>query len=114
MRKRRLLELIKDYDCEIMYHPSKANLVADALRRKERLKVIITSEEIVKEFKNIEIEVRITGKGSEGLFEIRLLPELVEKIRVCQEKKMSKERESLTGEEVRCERDAQGVMRYAS
>ena len=34
MRQRRWLELVKDYDCEIMYHPGKANRVADALSRK--------------------------------------------------------------------------------
>jgi hypothetical protein len=32
--KCRWLELIKDYDLEIHYHPGKANLVADALSRK--------------------------------------------------------------------------------
>ncbi|KAA0031895.1 ty3-gypsy retrotransposon protein [Cucumis melo var. makuwa] len=31
MRQRRWLELVKDYDCEILYHPGKANVVADAL-----------------------------------------------------------------------------------
>ncbi|GKC37730.1 putative reverse transcriptase domain-containing protein, partial [Tanacetum coccineum] len=31
-------ELFSDYDCEIRYHPSKANVVADALSRKERVK----------------------------------------------------------------------------
>ncbi|KAI3732759.1 hypothetical protein L1987_63967 [Smallanthus sonchifolius] len=35
MRQRRWLELLKDYDCEIMYHPGKANVVADALSRKD-------------------------------------------------------------------------------
>ncbi|GKF69267.1 putative reverse transcriptase domain-containing protein, partial [Tanacetum coccineum] len=30
MRQRRLLELLSDYDCEIRYHPGKANVVADA------------------------------------------------------------------------------------
>ncbi|KAI3775941.1 hypothetical protein L1987_45701 [Smallanthus sonchifolius] len=35
MRQRRWLELLKDYDCEILYHPGKANVVADALSRKE-------------------------------------------------------------------------------
>ena len=33
-RQRRWLELIKDYDLEVHYHPSKANVVADALSRK--------------------------------------------------------------------------------
>ncbi|GJV76902.1 hypothetical protein Tco_1508486 [Tanacetum coccineum] len=34
-----VLELFSDYDCEIHYHPSKANVVADALSRKERVKL---------------------------------------------------------------------------
>ncbi|GJT76382.1 putative reverse transcriptase domain-containing protein [Tanacetum coccineum] len=38
MRQRRWLELLSDYDCELRYHPGKANMVADALRRKSRPK----------------------------------------------------------------------------
>ncbi|GKE27545.1 putative reverse transcriptase domain-containing protein, partial [Tanacetum coccineum] len=38
MRQRRWLELLSDYDCEIHYHPRKANVVADTLSRKERIK----------------------------------------------------------------------------
>ncbi|KAJ9556610.1 hypothetical protein OSB04_011224 [Centaurea solstitialis] len=34
MRQRRWLEVIKDYDCEILNHPGKANVVEDALSRK--------------------------------------------------------------------------------
>ncbi|GJR73900.1 putative reverse transcriptase domain-containing protein [Tanacetum coccineum] len=37
MRQRRWLELLSDYDCDIRYHPWKANVVADALSHKERI-----------------------------------------------------------------------------
>ncbi|GJX17534.1 putative reverse transcriptase domain-containing protein [Tanacetum coccineum] len=40
MRQRRWLELLSDYDCEIRYHPGKPNVVADALSRKERIKLL--------------------------------------------------------------------------
>ncbi|WVZ94325.1 hypothetical protein U9M48_040230 [Paspalum notatum var. saurae] len=40
MRQRRWLELIKDYDLEIHYHPGKANVVADALSRRAHCNVI--------------------------------------------------------------------------
>ncbi|GKB34736.1 putative reverse transcriptase domain-containing protein [Tanacetum coccineum] len=38
MRQRRWLELLSDYDCEIRYYSEKANVMADALSRKERIK----------------------------------------------------------------------------
>ncbi|GKE76664.1 putative reverse transcriptase domain-containing protein [Tanacetum coccineum] len=40
IRQRRWLELLSDYDCEIRYHPVKANVVANALSRKERIKLL--------------------------------------------------------------------------
>jgi hypothetical protein len=42
LRQRRWLELIKDYDLEIQYHPRKANVVADALSRKGQVNNITT------------------------------------------------------------------------
>jgi hypothetical protein len=40
MRQRRWLELIKDYELEIHYHPGKANMVTDALSRKNQVNML--------------------------------------------------------------------------
>nr|GEZ33105.1 putative reverse transcriptase domain-containing protein [Tanacetum cinerariifolium] len=40
MRQHRWLELLSNYDCEIRYHPGKANVVADTFSRKERIKLL--------------------------------------------------------------------------
>jgi hypothetical protein len=53
LRQRRWLELIKDYDLEIHYHPGKANLVAAALSRKEHIHsaiVVQLPDELAKDF----------------------------------------------------------------
>ena len=42
MRQRRWLELIKDYNLEVHYHPGKANVVADALSRKSHCNIVET------------------------------------------------------------------------
>jgi hypothetical protein len=42
LRQRRWLELIKDYDLDINYYPSKANVVADALSRRSHLNMLGT------------------------------------------------------------------------
>jgi hypothetical protein len=41
MRQRRWLELIKDYDLEVHYHPGKANVVADALSQKSQCNCVM-------------------------------------------------------------------------
>ncbi|GKE04787.1 hypothetical protein Tco_1396805 [Tanacetum coccineum] len=38
LMQRGKIELFSDYECEIHYHPGKANVVADALSKKERVK----------------------------------------------------------------------------
>nr|GEW02337.1 putative reverse transcriptase domain-containing protein [Tanacetum cinerariifolium] len=65
MRQRRWLELLSDYDCEISYHIGKANVVVDALIRKERDKplrvralVMTIGLELPKQILNAQTEAR--------------------------------------------------------
>ncbi|KAL4022764.1 hypothetical protein IC575_016509 [Cucumis melo] len=61
MRQRRWLELVKDYNCEILYHPSKANVVVDALSRKvSHSAVLITRQSpLHRDFERAEIAVSV-------------------------------------------------------
>ncbi|GJW04255.1 putative reverse transcriptase domain-containing protein [Tanacetum coccineum] len=86
MRQRRWIELLSDYDCEIRYHPGKANVVADALSRKEREKpirvraLVMTvypdlSEKILKAqteaMKEENVKAENLGRLIKPIFEIR-------------------------------------------
>jgi hypothetical protein len=65
MRQRRWLELMKDYDCEINYHPGKANVVADALSRKSMVELAvleISQPQLIKELIGMRLEV--VGEGT--------------------------------------------------
>jgi hypothetical protein len=60
MRQRRWLELIKDYDLEMHYHPGKANLVAVALSRKAHchcLSIEIFSETLCYQMRKLNLEI---------------------------------------------------------
>jgi hypothetical protein len=60
MKQRRWLELIKDYDLEVHYHPGKANVVADALSHKvhcNHLELELVSEPLCEEMRRLNLEV---------------------------------------------------------
>ncbi|GKA35120.1 putative reverse transcriptase domain-containing protein [Tanacetum coccineum] len=76
MRQRRWLELLSDYDCDIRYHPGEANVVDDALCRKDRdlplrvrALVMTISLDLPKQILNAQTEARKPEniKSEEGL-----------------------------------------------
>ena len=70
MRQRRWLELVKDYDCGINYHPGKANVVADALSRKTQHQVAVLftqEEELLREFDRMNLEMVRAPETVEGI-----------------------------------------------
>jgi len=58
------MEFLKDYDFELLYHPGKANVVADALSRKivHTAHLMIKEVELLEKFRDIKLQVEV---GSE-------------------------------------------------
>ena len=79
MRHRRWLELIKNYDLTINYHPGKANKVADALSRKS-----MTSREttVKNQIENFELEM--VNSTAQMLFTLVVMPILIDRIKKAQ------------------------------
>ena len=114
MRQRRWIELIKDYDLDIQYHPGKANVVADALRRLLcRLNSMILKEQpsLHKEMEDFRMEL-----VSEGfLASIELQPTLISQIKEAQKGNASIDgikRRIGTGKVPGFTEDEEGVLWY--
>nr|GFC89878.1 reverse transcriptase [Tanacetum cinerariifolium] len=85
MRQRKWLELLKDYDTNIQYHPGKANVVADALSRKSGMIAgIMIEEEIIRNLERLEIKLYV--RGQHGYWaSLRVEPDLISRIKEAQE-----------------------------
>ncbi|KAL0537325.1 hypothetical protein IC582_026302 [Cucumis melo] len=85
MRQRRLLELVKDYDCEVLYHPGKANVVANALSRKVAHSAALITKQapLLRDFKRAEIAVSV-GEVASQLAQLIVQPTLRQRIIVAQ------------------------------
>ncbi|WVZ63432.1 hypothetical protein U9M48_013066 [Paspalum notatum var. saurae] len=112
MRQRRWLELIKDYDLEIHYHPGKANVAADALSRRAHCNVI----EVRPTARVICCEIDAIEMATEQLIELYHLiiePTIKEQIIVAQkqDKGMAYIHERIDDEKRAClTLDDQGVL----
>ncbi|RVW24090.1 Transposon Ty3-I Gag-Pol polyprotein [Vitis vinifera] len=86
MRQRRWIELLKDYDCIIQYHPGKANVVADALSRKSvgSLAAIKGCQrQLLEELRSLQVHFRVMGLGA-LVANFRVQPDLVGRIKTLQ------------------------------
>ncbi|GKA88326.1 reverse transcriptase [Tanacetum coccineum] len=78
MRQRRWLKLLKDYDANIQYHPGKANVVADALSRKNSgvMACLKIQPDILKDLELMEVELVV--RGFEGyIVRLKIEPNLI-------------------------------------
>ncbi|GJT62324.1 putative nucleotidyltransferase, ribonuclease H [Tanacetum coccineum] len=83
MRQRRWLELLKDYDTNIQYHPGKANVVADALSQKSGMIACFDSM-ILRDLERLDVELCV--RGSDGYWaSMRIESNLMLQIKEAQE-----------------------------
>ncbi|KAL0546686.1 hypothetical protein IC582_016598 [Cucumis melo] len=81
MRQRRWLELVKDYDCQILYHPGKENVVADALSRKVSHSAALITQQapLHRDLERAEIAVSV-GAVTMQLAQLTVQPTLRQRI----------------------------------
>ena len=80
MRQRRWLELIKDYDFEVHYHPGKANVVADALSHKSYcncLTVRTMGLTLCQEMEKLNVEVIQQGSLTNIIVEVNIRDQII-------------------------------------
>ena len=77
------MELIKDYDMKLHYHPGKANVIADALSRKSYIKTLVSGglqKELAEDLRELRLE--IVPRGFVATLEVQsTLLGKIEKIR---------------------------------
>lgn len=67
------MELVKDYDCTIAYHPGKANVVADTLSRKNLSKKNREKISLLQELKTQRVDLTLgTMRNLSAHFQVRL------------------------------------------
>jgi len=85
MRQRRWMEYLKDYDFELLYHPGKANVVADALSRKKiHVSCMMIKElELIEKLRDMNLGMQF-GSDSIQCSLLRVTNEFLNEIRVAQ------------------------------
>jgi hypothetical protein len=111
MRQRRWLELIKDYDLSLQYHPGKANVVADALSCKTYVNGLTAGElplDLCEQFKDLRLE--IVPQGYLASMEVK--PTLLDRIREAQkgDSEMEEIKENMSKGKAGFHEDEQGTL----
>ena len=121
LRQSRWMELLKDYDCSILYHPGKANVVADALSRKSSGSLAHISTErraLVKELHELidqGLQWKVTKKCLVAQFRVRSV--YLDRVKAAQRKDPQLQRimfEVQQGKATEFMVDEEGVLRLGT